>query len=108
MQGAGFGDAGTGPARMIGDNVETSRLKRAEDGLVHRRPIHTEMSEVMIVEHQGHRSIRSAASSGGTGSVNGRVTATIGAARMPLLRSLLSRSAKATGDGRRAVAGAAL
>ena len=36
MQGAGFGDAGAGPARMIGDNVEASGLKRAEGGLVAR------------------------------------------------------------------------
>src|SRR4051794_41276966 len=53
MQGAGLGDAGTGPARMIGDNVEAFGLKRAEDGLVHCRPIYAEMSEVVIVEHQG-------------------------------------------------------
>src|ERR1041384_7360568 len=43
MQGAGFGDAGTGPARMIGDHVETSGLVRAKDGLVHCRSIHAEM-----------------------------------------------------------------
>src|SRR4051794_41350297 len=54
MQGAGFGDAGTGPARMIGDNIETSRLERAEDGPVHRRAVRPEMSEIVIVEHQRH------------------------------------------------------
>src|SRR6266480_4916667 len=53
MQGTGFGDAGTRPTRMIGDNVEASRLERAKDGLVHRRAIHAEVSEVVIVEHQG-------------------------------------------------------
>ena len=39
---------------MIGENVETSGLKRAEDGLVQCRPIHAKMPEIVIVEHQGH------------------------------------------------------
>src|SRR6185312_2919643 len=53
MQGTGFGDAGSRPARMISYYVEASRLERAEDSFVHRRAIHTEMSKVVIVEHQG-------------------------------------------------------
>ena len=39
---------------MIGDDVETARLERPEDRPVHGRPVDPEMSEVMIVEHQGH------------------------------------------------------
>src|SRR5712671_1723738 len=53
MQGAGFGDAGAGPTRMISYNIETSRPERVKDGFVHRRAIHAEVSEVVIVEHQG-------------------------------------------------------
>src|SRR5258705_3338937 len=53
MQGTGFGDAGTRPARMIGYNIEASRLERAKDCVVHCRAIDAEMSEVVIVEHQG-------------------------------------------------------
>src|SRR6476660_10109729 len=53
MQGTGFGDAGTRPTRMISYNVEASRLERAKDRFVHRRAIHAEVSEVVIVEHQG-------------------------------------------------------
>ena len=39
---------------MIGDDVEAARLERPEDGPVHGRAIDAEMSEVVIVEHQGH------------------------------------------------------
>src|SRR5215213_6414191 len=39
---------------MFGYNVKTSRFKRAEDGPIHRYPIDPEVSEVVIVEHQGH------------------------------------------------------
>src|SRR3954453_1408931 len=53
------------------------------------------------------RSIPSAANSDGTGSSNGRESATIGAAWTPLLRRLFSRSARATGDGRGVLGGAA-
>src|SRR5439155_705576 len=53
MQGTGFGDAGTRSTRMISYNIETSRLERAKDCFVHRRAIHAEVSEVVIVEHQG-------------------------------------------------------
>src|ERR1041384_446796 len=49
MQGAGCGDAGTGPARMIGDHIQTAGLECAKDGLVHCRPVHPEMPEVVIV-----------------------------------------------------------
>jgi hypothetical protein len=38
---------------MISYNVEASRPERAEDSFVHRRAIHAEVSEVVIVEHQG-------------------------------------------------------
>src|SRR5258707_15351629 len=38
---------------MISYNIETSRPERAKDGFVHRRAIHAEVSEVVIVEHQG-------------------------------------------------------
>src|SRR5712671_1116319 len=53
MQGTGFGDTGTRPTRMISYDVEASRLERAKDCFVHRRTVHTEVSEVVIVEHQG-------------------------------------------------------
>jgi hypothetical protein len=39
---------------MIGDDIKPSGLERAEDGLVHRCPIHAEMPEVVVVEHQSH------------------------------------------------------
>src|ERR1700730_2856275 len=55
MQGAGFGYASTRPARMIGDDVKPPGFERAEDGPIHRRTVHTQMSEVVIVEHQGHQ-----------------------------------------------------
>ena len=54
MQGAGFRDTGSGPARMVGDDVEASRRECAEDSPVHRGAIHAEMSKIVIVEHQGH------------------------------------------------------
>src|SRR5215475_12679293 len=54
MQGTGLGNASTGPPRMIGNNVETSRFERTKDRFVHRRAIHAEVSEVVIVEHQGY------------------------------------------------------
>ena len=38
---------------MISYNIEASRPKRAKDRFVHRRAIHAEVSEVVIVEHQG-------------------------------------------------------
>src|SRR4029077_11613636 len=119
MKGAGFGDTGTRPTRMISYNVEASRLERAKDCFVHRRAIHTEVSEVVIVEHQGREIdafFRELGRNGifewsgeraGTGSSDGRESATIGAAWTPLLRRLFSRSARATGDGRGALAGAA-
>src|SRR4051812_18732053 len=50
-------------------------------------------------------SICSDARSEGKGSSNSRETATIGAAWTPALRRFLSRSAKATGDGRGTLAG---
>src|SRR5205085_10683585 len=53
MQGAGFRDAGTRSKRMISYNIQPSRLERAKDCFVHRRAIHGEVSEVVIVEHQG-------------------------------------------------------
>src|SRR5258705_8446727 len=53
MQGTGFGDTGTRSTRMISYNIETPRLERAKDCVVHRRAINAEMSEVVIVEHQG-------------------------------------------------------
>src|SRR6476660_6433268 len=53
MQGTGFGDAGTRPTRMVGYNIKASRLERAKDCFVHRRAIHAEVSEIVIVEHQG-------------------------------------------------------
>src|SRR3954453_23980511 len=53
MQGTGFGDAGTRSARVVSYDMETSRLERAKDCFVHRRAIHAEVSEVVIVDHQG-------------------------------------------------------
>ena len=38
---------------MISYDVEASRPERAKDSFVHRRAIHAEVSEVVIVEHQG-------------------------------------------------------
>jgi hypothetical protein len=55
MQGTGFGYAGTRSARMIGDDVQPSGFERAEDRLIHRRTVNTQMSEVVIVEHKGHQ-----------------------------------------------------
>src|SRR5204862_4774008 len=39
---------------MIGNDVEAAPLERLEDGPVHGRAIDAEMSEVVIVEYQGH------------------------------------------------------
>src|SRR4029077_9122778 len=47
MQGAGFGDAGTRSTRVVGYDIEASRLERAKDCLVHRRAIHAEVSEIV-------------------------------------------------------------
>ena len=66
MQCTGFGNASTGSPRMIGNNVETSRLERAKDCFVHRPAIDTEVSEVVIVEHQCHE-IDAARELGGNG-----------------------------------------
>src|ERR1700736_1959548 len=55
MQGTGFGYAGTRPTGMIGDDVEPSGFERAEDGPIPRRAVHAQMSEVVIIEHQGHQ-----------------------------------------------------
>ena len=38
---------------MVSYEVEASRPERAEDCFVHGRTIHAEVSEVVIVEHQG-------------------------------------------------------
>ena len=107
MQGTGFGYAGTRSARMIGDDEEPSGFERAEDGPIHRRTVHTQMSEVVIVEHQGHqidlfrRQFRRNGILKGPGESDDR------AAGMPASCSLASRSANATGDGRGAAGGAA-
>ena len=64
------------------------------------------MAEVVIVEHQGHEiDGRSAASSGGTGSSNGRARATIDAAASGT-PELAVTIGQATGDGRGAAGGA--
>ncbi len=54
MQSAGFGDAGTRSTRMVSYDVKASRPERAKDCFVHGRAIDAEVSQVVVVEHQGH------------------------------------------------------
>ena len=39
---------------MVGNNVETPGLEGAEHGDVHRSPVHAQMAEVVVIEHQRH------------------------------------------------------
>ena len=54
MEGARFGYAGAGTARVVSDDVEAAGLQRTEGRLVHLVPVDVQKSEIVIVEHQGH------------------------------------------------------
>src|ERR1022692_443877 len=55
VQGARFGNARAGAARVIGDHVHRAGLERRVYRLVHLRAIDAEEPEVVIVEHQRHQ-----------------------------------------------------
>jgi len=87
MQGVGFGDAGTGSARMVCHDIETSRLERAKDCLAHCRAINAEMSEVVMVEHQGCEIDAFDLDLGRNGVFEGSRDRDVGAAWTPLSHS---------------------
>jgi hypothetical protein len=40
---------------MVGDDIDAARLQGCEHRLVHRRPVHAHVAEVVVVEHQRHQ-----------------------------------------------------